>query len=218
VRPAINFDAVELLVCSREDWKKSSGSEPYRVSGLLRNYQQPVINQIEQENRVLFLSDPGIASSLLAKQLASALTEAAHPVKTLSLKRAKRLARLGPPTSTGEGSEAWCLLTDLDRVVPAELPSLQKTLDNLQSAGWRVALFGTNGNIAGPLAGIEAGATVFHTLGLSTLDLQRICDQEGVDAHLFGQELDRLNLHYEAANPAILQTLVARFRYPASPV
>lgn len=212
VRPAIHFDAVELLVCSRDDWKKSSGSEHYRVSGLLRNYQQPVINQIKQENRVLFLSDPGIASSLLAQQLASALTEASHPVKTLSLKRAKRLTRLGPPTSTGEGSEAWCLLTDLDRVVPAELPSLQKTLDNLQSAGWRVALFGTNGNIAGPLAGIEAGATLYHTLGLSTLDSQRICDQEGIDAHLFGQELDRLNLHDEAANPAILQTLVARFR------
>lgn len=91
VRPAINFDAVELLVCSRDDWKKNSGSEYYRVSGLLRNYQQPIINQIKQETRVLFLSDPGIASSLLAKQLASALTEAAHPVKTLSLKRPKRL-------------------------------------------------------------------------------------------------------------------------------
>ncbi len=211
-RPAINFDAVELLVCSRDDWGKSSGSEQYRISGLLRDYQQPVINQIKQETRVLFLSDPGIASSLLAKQLASALTEAAHPVRILSLKHAQRLARLGPPTSTGEGSEAWCLLTDLDRLVPVELPSLQKTLDKLQRAGWRVALFGTNGNIAGPLAGIEAGATRYHTLGLSTLDIQRICDQEGIDSHLFGQELDRLNLHSEAANPTILQTLVARFR------
>src|ERR1700692_328701 len=48
VRPAINFDAVELLVCSRDDWKKSSGSEHYRVSGLLRNYQQPIVNEIKQ--------------------------------------------------------------------------------------------------------------------------------------------------------------------------
>lgn len=211
-RRAINFDAVELLVCSLDDWKKSSGNEHYRVSGLLRNYQQPAIDQIKEEKRVLFLSDPGITSSLLVKQLASALTEAAHPVKTLSLKRAKRLTLLGPPTSTAEGSEAWCLLTDLERVVPADLAPLQKTLDNLQSAGWRVALFGTNGNIAGPLAGIAAGATLYHTLGLSTLDFQRICDQEGIDARLFGEEIDRLNLHYEAANPAILQTLVARFR------
>lgn len=208
-RPAINFDDVELLVCSRADWTKSSGSEHYRASGLLRDYQQRVIDQIKQEKRVLFLSDPGMTSSLLAKQLASALTEAAHPVKTLSLRRVRRLTRLRPPMSTGE---AWCLLTDLDRVVPSELSSLQKKLDDLQRAGWRVALFGTNGNIADPLAGIEAHATLYHTLGLSTLDIQRICDQEGIDARLFGQEVDRLNLHYEASNPAILQTLVAKFR------
>ena len=180
--------------------------------GIISNPGHKLNQKLSRETRVVFLSDPGIASSLLAKQLASALTEAAHLVKTLSLKRAKRLTRLASPTSTGEGSEAWCLLTDLDRVVPAELPSLQKILDNLQSAGWRVALFGTNGYVAGPLAGIETGATLYHTLGLSTLDIQRICDQQGIDAHLFGQELDRLDLRYEAANPAILQTLVARFR------
>src|SRR5258708_2151048 len=159
-RPPINFDAVELLVCSHDDWKKGSGSEHYRVSGLLRNYQQPIINQVKQEKRVLFLSDPGIASSLLAKQLASALTEAGHPVMTLSLNCAKRIVQLGPPTNTGDESEAWCLLTDLDRVVPAELSSLRSALDNLQSAGWRVALFGTNGNIPRPLARIEAAATL----------------------------------------------------------
>ena len=100
-------------------------------------------------------------------------------------------------------------MTDLDRVVPTNLPSLRGPRQPPKCWLASRSCLGTNGNIAGPLAGIEAGATLYHTLGLSTLDVQRICDQEGIDAHLFGQELDRLNLHYEAANPAMLQTLVA---------
>src|SRR5690348_12313321 len=83
-RRPTNFEAIELLACSHDDWKKSSASESYRVSGLLRDYQRPILFLIEQEQRVLFLSDPGIASSILATQLRSALSGAGHLVKSLS--------------------------------------------------------------------------------------------------------------------------------------
>jgi hypothetical protein len=212
-RRSINFGTVELLVCSHDDWKKSAGSEHYRVSGLLRKYQPPVQNLLEQEERVLFLSDPGTASSILANQLESRLAESGYFVRSLSLKKSKRrLTALPQPLISTETSQAWCLLTDLDHVVSAELTSFRKSLDEIQSAGWRVALFGTQGYVTNALAGIEDGASRYHILGLAPLDIQRICDQEGIDAHSFGQELDRLDLHTEAANPAILQRLVRRFR------
>ncbi len=208
----MDFGTVELLVCSHDDWKKSAGNEHYRVSGLLRKYRPPASNLLEQEQRVLFLSDPGTASSILANQLESKLAETGYLVKSFSLKKSRRLAALPPPRIAAETSQAWCLLTDLDHVRVAELASFRGRLDEFQSAGWRVALFGTQGYVATALAGIEEGASLYHTLGLASLDIQRICDQEGIDARMFRQELDRLDLQTESANPAILQTLIRRFR------
>jgi len=180
---------------------------------MARKYLPPIGQILEKHQRLLFLAEPGMGISILARQIESLLKKSNCLPSRVSLKSFTGNLRVAPPPQNSRAhSVAWCLLTDLDRVNPAVLPQLLSALDRLEQVGWRLALFSVQGYVAVHLADLGNRFTRYHLLGLTSADIQRICDDEGVDAHAFVKELGCADLHVEAGNPRILQAMIRAFR------
>lgn len=76
----------------------------------------------------------------------------------------------------------------------------------------RVALFARQGYAAAHFGPFVDGFARYHLVGLSTEEVQQVCDTSGIDSNGFEDELGRLNLALEAGNPGVLQTLINLFR------
>lgn len=214
----------ELLVprclCPHHEWERMCENEYYRMSGIFREHL-PQLEQILQNEpgRIMFLGGPGMGLSSLARQIQLHLgASAGTRVAIASLKAfAGNLSRVlaseeqqqSPP-----GDAVWYLLDDLDSVDESFLPQLMADLDRMAASdpSCHIALFCKQGYASVQAAHFNATFSRYCLLGLTTSDIQRVCDGVGIDAAGFDDELHRLDLGVEAGNPAVLQTLIQLYR------
>ncbi len=209
---------VKRYLCPHKDWEEISGNEYYRMSGMFREHLPPLEQILQKHRCILFLGEPGMGLSCLAHQIRLHVSSKTGSNAVLaSLKAVGRnlsVVRPGPVCAPPVENEAdparWYLLDDLDQVDPTHLPQLIAEINQLESGdpGCHIALFCRQGYAAAHFAPFDAGFSRYHLLGLTSADIQHVCDTKGIDPAGLSQELERLDVGVEGGNPAVLQTLI----------
>jgi hypothetical protein len=188
---------------------------------MFREHLPPLEQILEKHRRLLFLGEPGMGLSSLARQIQSHLTSKSASKAVLAtledfesnLPAVLPRPASGTPGENVAGSAGWYLLDDLDRVDFSHLGRLITELNRLESSdpNCHIALFSKQGYAAANFAPFDVGFSRYYILGLASADVQKACEAEGIDPLRFDEELERLDTSVEAGNPAVLRTLTSLY-------
>ena len=202
---------IERKFLPDEKWRRYSGSETFRYSGLLREHE-PVLDQLLSHQKLVVVGEPGSGKSTIAKEVARRLASR-EPIQELPVAinlRSYRgdLDRLISNSAPGESLSGQklrrrYLLDGLDEI-PREYVSRAITqILSLLSSDPTCSVVVTSRQAFHAQYSAEFGPDflVFHVLDFDDDDLRLFARHRGLDPQQFLHDAEKSDIQAEIRNP-----------------